>query len=478
MLFSEDELVERHVGIGEYRGLEFLHVNAKQIINRVPPQSRMTFRHTINAYRGCSHACAYCASGDTRVLMADGTTRPIRYLQVGDVVVGTIRQGRYRRYTSTTVLDHWSTIRRAFQTALDDGSELISSGDHRFLSNRGWKYVTGAEHGCDQRPFLTPNNRLIGPRSCTDALLRDASDRRGVVSVTDLELSISMFDITTGTGDFIANGVISHNCFARPTHEYLGLNLGEDFERKIVVKVNAVDRVRAELRSPKWEGDVIAMGTNTDPYQRAEGKYHLTRGIVSALGDASNPFSILTKSPLILRDLDLLMRAARRTDVHCALSIGTLDEQVWKATEPGAPHPRKRVDAVRRLADSGITTSVLIAPIIPGWSDRRELLEEVTAACLDAGAVSVSPVVLHLRPGVKEHFLSVMDERRPDLARRLRDQYRGSYLARRQQEEITAEVAQARSRHPSARRRELSRLPLPVLPTPLEIGPAPAHLPT
>src|SRR5947208_9241905 len=164
-------------------------------------------------------------------------------------------------------------------------------------------------------------------------------------------------------------------CFARPTHEYLGLGIGEDFERRIVVKVNAVERLRAELASPKWLGEHIAMGTNTDPYQRCEGKYHLTRGIVRVLGEAANPFSILTKSTLILRDLPLLVDAARRTSVRANLSIGTLDEAVWRATEPGTPHPRRRVEAVRALNEAGIPCGVLVAPVLPGLSDSDEQLE-------------------------------------------------------------------------------------------------------
>jgi DNA repair photolyase len=288
-LFADEELVERHLGIGEYRGLEFLHVNARRLINEVPAASQMPFRYTINAYRGCSHACVYC--------------------------------------------------------------------------------------------------------------------------------------------------------FARPTHEYLGLNMGVDFERKLVVKVNAVEKVRAELRSPRWHGEHIAMGTNTDPYQRAEGRYHLTRGIVEALGAARNPFSILTKSTLILRDLDALVAAAARTDVHCNLSIGTLDEAVWKATEPGTPHPRRRVEAVKKLNDAGIPTGVLVAPIIPGWSDAPEQLEEVAAACTEAGAVFVTPIPLHLRRGVKEHFLAFLAQERPELHRQLARRYgRGAYLSAAEQRVITERV--------------------------------------
>jgi DNA repair photolyase len=289
MLFAEDEVVDRHVGIGEYRGLEFLHVNARRLINEVPAASRMPFRYTINAYRGCSHACVYC--------------------------------------------------------------------------------------------------------------------------------------------------------FARPTHEYLGLGIGRDFERKLVVKVNAVERVRAELRSPRWCGDHIAMGTNTDPYQRAEGRYHLTRGIVDALAEAHNPFSILTKSTLILRDLDLLVAAAARTDVQCSLSIGTLDEEVWRTTEPGTPHPLRRVEAVRRLSDAGIRTGVLVAPIIPGWSDSPAQLEAVASACTAAGATFVTAIPLHLRAGVKDHFLAFLAEHRPDLHSELSRRYkRSAYLPAAEQRAITERV--------------------------------------
>src|SRR4051795_10025913 len=194
-------------------------------------------------------------------------------------------------------------------------------------------------------------------------------------------------------------------CFARPTHEYLGLNAGEDFERKVLVKVNAVERVRAELAPSRWAGEHIAMGTNTDPYQRCEGKYRLTQGIVGELSAAANPFSILTKSTLILRDLDLLAEAARRTDVRANFSIGTLDEEVWRTTEPGTPHPRRRVEAVAKLNQAGVPCGVLVAPILPGLSDAAEQLEAVVKACVDAGAVSVTPLLLHLRAGVREHYL-------------------------------------------------------------------------
>jgi DNA repair photolyase len=216
-------------------------------------------------------------------------------------------------------------------------------------------------------------------------------------------------------------------CFARPTHEFLGMNAAEDFERRIVVKVNAVEKLRRELRDPRWGGDHIAMGTNTDPYQPAEGRYKLTRGIIEVLGEARNEFSILTKSPMIVRDLDVLVAAAGRTHVRCNLSIGTVDDDVWRASEPGTPPPRQRLDAVRRLNEAGIPCGVLMAPILPGISDDPDQVEATVEAVLAAGAVSVTPILLHLRPGVREVFMPWLADYRPDLVRRYRTLYSSSY---------------------------------------------------
>ncbi|MGH9126336.1 MAG: radical SAM protein [Acidimicrobiales bacterium] len=323
MLFPAESLVERHVGTGEYRGLEFLQVNAKRVINEVPKASRMPFRYTINAYRGCSHACAYC--------------------------------------------------------------------------------------------------------------------------------------------------------FARPTHEYLGFNIGEDFERKIVVKVNAVERTRAELRSPGWHGEHIAMGTNTDPYQKAEGKYHLTRGIIQVLAKAANPFSILTKSTLMLRDLDVLTEAAARTSVQVNFSIGTLDRDVWRLTEPGTPPPEKRVEAVRRFSEAGISCGVLVAPILPGLSDHPEQIRAVVEASAEAGASSISAVPLHLRPGVREHYLDWLGRARPDLLALHEERFgRGSYQPKAVQEDISAVVAEVLARRqplaPTPYRRRTAPAPSPTTEEPEESG--------
>jgi DNA repair photolyase len=213
-------------------------------------------------------------------------------------------------------------------------------------------------------------------------------------------------------------------CFARPTHTYLDLDADRDFERRIVVKVNAVSQLRSELDPRRWGGELIAMGTNTDPYQRAEGKYRLTRGIVDVLTEFANPFSVLTKSTLVLRDLPLLAEAARRTSVRVNLSIGTLDEDIWRATEPGTPHPRRRVRAVEQLNAAGVPCGVLIAPVLPGLSDGPEQLDELVGACVAAGARSISTVLLHLRPGVKDVFFARLAETHPHLVPDYRRRYR------------------------------------------------------
>jgi DNA repair photolyase len=240
-------------------------------------------------------------------------------------------------------------------------------------------------------------------------------------------------------------------CFARPTHEYLDLDAGRDFERVIVVKTNAVELLRHELRPSRWAGEHIAMGTNTDPYQRAEGRYRLTRGVIEVLTEHANPFSILTKSSLVLRDLDLLRAAHERTDIAVNFSIGTLDRDVWRETEPGTPNPHSRVEALATLREAGIHAGVLIAPVIPGVSDAPEQLDEVVRACVDAGASSISPIVLHLRPGVKEQFMPWLADTRPDLLERYRRLYPRSYAPKVEQQRISRLVRDLVSRHSGGR---------------------------
>jgi DNA repair photolyase len=230
-------------------------------------------------------------------------------------------------------------------------------------------------------------------------------------------------------------------CFARPTHAFLDMNAGRDFESKIVVKVNAPEVLRRQLAAKRWKGEGIAMGTNTDPYQRAEGRYRLMPEIIRALTDYRNPFSILTKGSLILRDLELLVEAARVTDVSTAFSIGTLDEDAWRRSEPGTPHPRKRIDAVRALNEAGIPCGVLMAPILPGITDHPRQLRDVVAAAIEAGATHVSPILLHLRPGVREEFMPWLEATYPELVERYEAMYRRPYAPKGDQQALGRRVA-------------------------------------
>jgi DNA repair photolyase len=566
-----------------FRGMTFHEVHAKTIISKVPAASRVPFRWTINPYRGCSHACSYCASGDTPVLMADGRTEPIAQLRVGDAIYGTVRQGRCRRYVPTTVLAHWQTVKPAYRVALEDGTSLVVSGDHRFLTGRGWKYVTGADQGDARRPHLTLYSELLGvgrfaepPKesadyqrgylcgmirgdgsaasqavdrtsrylasvgaagqqliewpvspspdwrkgflagifdaegSCSHGILRISNtdqsiiewaqsclaslgfdtavepiDRpngltvlrlRGglrerlrffhtvdpaitrkrtidgvavksdarlrVMSIEALGLDVPMYDITTGTGDFIADGVVSHNCFARNTHTYLDFDSGRDFDTQIVVKVNAAERLRQELAAPRWQGEHIAMGTNVDCYQRAEGRYQLMPGIISALTKAANPFSILTKGTLVLRDVELLAAAAEITDVGLNVSAGIVDKELSRLVEPGTPSPDRRLAACAALNERGLPCGVLMGPVLPFLTDSPAQLDRAVREIAAAGATHVSPIVLHLRTGAREWFSSWLHDCYPDLVPAYEQLYGGrAYAPSSYQSAISAQVA-------------------------------------
>ncbi|WP_406689556.1 Rv2578c family radical SAM protein [Saccharopolyspora sp. ID03-671] len=237
-------------------------------------------------------------------------------------------------------------------------------------------------------------------------------------------------------------------CYARATHTYLDLDSGRDFDSKIVVKVNAPALLRKELASPRWVGEPIAMGTNTDPYQRAEGRYGLMPEIIAALRDRANPFSILTKGTLILRDLELIAQAAEVAPVSVAVSVGSVDEVLWREVEPGTPSPLRRLDVVRRFAKVGVGCSVMMAPILPGLSDSPEQIDATVAAVAEAGAVSVSPIVLHLRSGAREWFHRWLSTRRSDLLPLYERLYRnGAYTPKSYQRQVVDLVEQAKRRH-------------------------------
>ncbi|MER6780434.1 MULTISPECIES: Rv2578c family radical SAM protein [unclassified Streptomyces] len=263
-------------------------------------------------------------------------------------------------------------------------------------------------------------------------------------------------------------------CFARKTHGYLDLDTGIGFDSQIVVKTNAPELLRRELASSRWAGAHIAMGTNVDCYQRAEGRYRLMPGIIEALLERANPFSILTKGTLILRDLPLLRRAAAVADVGISVSVGFTDTGLWRTVEPGTPSPAARLAAVRALTDAGIECGVLMAPVIPFLGDSPEQLRATVRAVAESGATSVTPLVLHLRPGAREWFAAWLAAHHPHLAERYERMYAGGSYAptwyqrqiTRQVHELAAEFGIGPSRQGAAR-----RIPVPERPA----GPAPAE---
>jgi DNA repair photolyase len=582
------------------------------------------FEASVNPYRGCETGCIYCLQGTTPVLMADGSTRPIADLVPGDNIYGTERSGWFRKYATTQVLAQWQTWKMAHRIVLADGTELVASGDHRFLTWRGWKFVTGAMGGPGQRPFLTLNDRLLGTggfdvqmprldeykigylcgmirgdghlrqyqyrrstgyisrghqfrlaliddpalhrsecyledfgvrtrrfkfqkasesrkeinaigcssRDCVskvqdliewpsspsaswregflagvfdaegsygggilrvhntdDAIIREAVrsfaafgfdvvvekrpsvERRRPLRVvrvrgglkehlrffhmvepairrkTNLEgqslksqadlrvVSIEpigrmrLYDISTGTGDFIANGTVSHNCFARPFHEYLDLSPGLDFETKIFVKEDAPELLRKELSARSWAPKTLIMSGVTDPYQPVERRLGITRRCLEVLVEFRNPVGIITKSDLVIRDADLLAELASHDAAVVNLSITTLSKDLKRVMEPRAALPEKRFEAIRRLSDAGIPTGVMVAPVIPGLTDHE--MPEILERAAEAGAVRAGWIMLRLPHAVKDLFADWLERHFPDrrekVLNRLRD-LRGGVL--------------------------------------------------
>jgi DNA repair photolyase len=644
----------RTVRVPEFAGTTFHEVEAKSALNRVPGDSPVPFRWTVNPYRGCGHACVYCLDGATRVLLADGRTRPIADLRPGDAVMGTaVDAVGARRYVATEVLAHWSTCKPAHRVALADGATLVASGDHRLLTARGWRHVApgwcragrrrrlrrgdvllgpgvlpagrvhtakyrqGYLHGlvradtagrmqvhegridqvfpsdrlelealgrahhllateaadrahacaphlvgagvgdgrvpADRAPgvggvradrsralapggtappdgpdddwsagFLggvadavgvttagvlrlsIPDDNLLGSAAGalhrlgfsfvigkdpgaeraegawsrrpaarhlrleggTRELLRFAAvadpavsrlrglgdaavdGRHEVVDISPTGETVPMFDITTGTGDFVAEGVVSHNCFARNTHTYLDLDAGADFDRQIVVKVNVARVLERELRAPRWRREPVAMGTNTDPYQRVEGRYRLMPGIVDALACSGTPFSVLTKGTVLGRDLPRLRAASADVPVGLGVSIALMDRELQARLEPGAPSPEARLQLVRRITDAGLPCGVMVAPVLPMLTDSVDALDALLARIAAAGATGATVLALHLRPGAREWFQAWLAREHPGLVEPYARLYRrGSYVDPAYRRVLAERVAPLLRRH-------------------------------
>jgi DNA repair photolyase len=541
--------------------------------------------------------------------MANGTTKPLEDLREGDAIYGTERIGWYRRYVKTRVLAHWSVIKPAYRVTLEDGTKLVTGADHRFLTERGWKFVIDAESGSTQRAHLTSNNKLmgtgrfaVGPEMGSEfrlgylcgvirgdgsigsrayvsahgkhwvhhsfrlalvddeALLRtqdylrkfqvetgsfvfalanatrrhmnairtqrrtsvdevrklivwpeaptiewhkgflagifDAEGsfndgamrisntcreiiswierslralnfsfviehihhavtkpidvvrvvgglvehlrffhtvnpaiarkqdiagqavkseaRLGVVSIEPLGKAMRLFDITTGTEDFIANGVVSHNCYARPSHAYVGLSPGLDFETKLFYKADAAAVLKKELAAPSYKCAPIMLGANTDPYQPLEKTHKVTRSILEVLLEHKHPVSITTKGALVVRDVDLLAQLARDGLTRVMFSIPTLDNEMKRVLEPRAASAGAKLKAMRVLAEAGVPVGVLVAPIIPVLTEHE--IEAVLEASREAGASLAGYTLLRLPWEVKDLFREWLAEHFPERA--------------------------------------------------------------
>jgi len=568
------------------------------------------FTRSMNPYRGCGHGCPYCLAGDTDILMADGTLRKLADVRIGDRVYGTVRQGSYRRYTPARVLDHWRTIKPAYRITLEDGTQLVAGPDHRFLTDRGWKFVTGREQGRDCRPHLTVNNKLMGVGAFAqplemgadyklgylsgmirgDGLLKDYAYTRvgrahgnvhrfrlaladpealrrtqeylqefsvqtdefvfctgtagrlpmnairtqsrlnvesirgliawpndptrewcagfmagifdaegsysagilrisntdeglvarmylslkalgfrftiqrterpplktiqvlrllgglrealrffhtvnpailrkrdisgqavknearlGVRSIESIGTAMALYDITTETEDFIANGVVSHNCFARPTHAYLNLSPGLDFETRLFYKANAAAIFEQELRHPRYVCEPITVGVNTDAYQPIEREYRVTRSLLEVAQRFRQPLYLITKGATLMeRDLDILGEMGRANLVAVTVSVTSLDDELKRKLEPRTSSPAARLRLIRQLADAGVPVSVNVAPVIPALTDGE--LEKILAAARDAGATEAGYVMLRLPWEVKDLFQEWLQAHYPDRA--------------------------------------------------------------
>jgi DNA repair photolyase len=317
-----------------------------------------------------------------------------------------------------------------------------------------------------RRPHLTLNNTLIGTgafappptknddkRNFTGRAVKNK--RLAIVSIEPVGVR-RLHDISTGTGDFIANGIVSHNCYARRTHWFLEEDGVQEWSSRIFVKANAPDVLRAELRRRTWKREEVALGTATDPYQAIERKYKVTRRILEALCESRTPVSIVTRSPMILRDLDVLTELSRRAAVTVCVSIVTTDPRRAREIEPTVALPAQRLRTVRRLSDAGIRAGVILAPILPGLTDDPANLDAVVQAARDHGAHFVSHNVLHLGEVTRDAFFKFLQERHPALIPRYLRMYPGKYAPDGYRADVGGIVDASKKQHGIQARRHLA----------------------
>jgi DNA repair photolyase len=259
-------------------------------------------------------------------------------------------------------------------------------------------------------------------------------------------------------------------CYVRAFEARADRPFDDRYGVSIRVKTNVAEVLRKELARKSWQRESVAIGAATDPYQPAEGRYRLTRACLEALGESANPFSIITRGPMIVRDVDVLVAAAERADVSVTFSIPTLDEDVWRKTEPSTAHPRQRLRAVKELTEAGVRASVGMAPILPGISDRPEQIEEVVRAAREAGACGIWTNILFLRPGTREHFMAKLADEWPELVPEYEELYRGrAYLESKESRPVQQLVAGLAKQH-GVRDRRRKRIKPPTEPEQLALA--------
>src|SRR5437667_174168 len=481
---------------------------ARSIISRNDSPD-IGFSQSINPYRGCEHGCIYCVHGDTAVLMADCSVRRIADIHPGDLIYGTAREGWYRLYVKSRVLAHWSVIKPAYRIALEDGTELIAGPDHRFLTERGWKFVTGTEQGQARRPHLTTGNKMMGVGAFAHAPVKNEYYRLGYLcgvirgdghlashrfrrgngaigtlhqcrlALCDVEALLRVQDYlrewqidtqhfvfqraaagrrllhairtqrkpsvdeihaliawpmvasrewSAGflAGIYDAEGSYNDGCLRicntdSTIIEWTGRSLGELGFRcavepvaRTASKPNAAELLRAELSKPGYVPSPIAIGANTDCYQPIERKFRITRQIVEILAECEHPFTMVTKSALVERDLDLLAPMAKKNLVKVFVSIASLDRTLARKLEPRAASPQRRMDVLRNLAQAGVPCGVMVAALIPGLNDKT--LEEVLEAASAAGAAEAAYVIMRLPNELKELFKEWLAAHYPERA--------------------------------------------------------------
>jgi DNA repair photolyase len=379
------------------------------------------FSASINPYRGCMHGCIYCMAPDTPVLGADLVWRPIGALCVGDELIGFDEfpqsPGDARKLRRTRVEAIWWS-RKPTLRLITRKADVTTTDDHRWLEDRPRQW--------SRTDRLHPGRSLLQIEgSALDRMRHDRAKRDWIFGVVprlepDPIEAIEpgpvrdVVDIQTSTGTFYAAGLSTHNCYARPTHEYLGLSAGLDFETHILVKEDAPALLEKALRAPSWEPEVVAISGVTDPYQPVERKLRITRGCLSVLVKYRNPCVIVTKSGLVTRDIDLLRELAEHDAAMVNVSITSLNDDVRRVMEPRASPPHERLRAVEALAKAGIPVGVMVAPIVPGITDSE--IPALVAAAARAGARTVHSVMLRLPHGVADLFEAWLARHFPDRA--------------------------------------------------------------